>query len=414
MIVLADCNNFYVSCERLFNPKAEKRPMIVLSSNDGCVIARSNEAKALGILMGEPYFKIKKLCSQQNVIVQSSNFELYGDISERVMQTLSSFTPEIEVYSIDEAFLYFSDQEDFFAISLALKKRIQKWIGISISVGIGPTKTLAKVASHLAKKDLHQGVFDLSNIEVKKKVLSTFPIKEVWGFGKRLSEKAYMMGANTALDFLLLKQSIVKRKMGVIGERIQLELQGIRVSDFKEEEPKKSITCSRSFGKIVTSYSELSEALSTFVVSSANRLQKQRSVTSGLIVYVESVEEKARAYQSLIAHLEMPTNYTPSLIARAKSCLKRLFVAGKGYKKCGVILLDLLQEDALPLDLFEKAPKKKQESIMNTFALINAHFGKGSLFFGAEGVNPTWKSASSTRSNRFTTNWDELPIAKTD
>lgn len=327
---------------------------------------------------------------------------------------MSSFTPEIEVYSIDEAFLYFSDQEDFFAISLALKKRIQKWIGISISVGIGPTKTLAKVASHLAKKDLHQGVFDLSNIEVKKKVLSTFPIKEVWGFGKRLSEKAYMMGANTALDFLLLKQSIVKRKMGVIGERIQLELQGIRVSDFKEEEPKKSITCSRSFGKIVTSYSELSEALSTFVVSSANRLQKQRSVTSGLIVYVESVEEKARAYQSLIAHLEMPTNYTPSLIARAKSCLKRLFVAGKGYKKCGVILLDLLQEDALPLDLFEKAPKKKQESIMNTFALINAHFGKGSLFFGAEGVNPTWKSASSTRSNRFTTNWDELPIAKSD
>lgn len=416
--VLADCNNFYASCERIFNPRLEGRPVIVLSNNDGCIVARSQEAKGLGLKMGEPYFKIKEFCRLNKVIVCSSNYQLYGNISQRVMSILGSFASDIECYSIDEAFLQYPTDmtsELLFSQCAELKRLVKKWVGIPISLGIAPTKTLAKVANDLAKKDRKVGVFDLTSLAVREKVLKEYPVGDVWGIGSRLKDKLSVMGIRTAWEFCELDPLIIRRKMGVVGERMLWELRGTSCLLLEESGPKKNIACSRSFGKIVTEASELAEALSSFVNTACIKLRRQNSYATALCVYLEAILDGGagtRRHYSMSVPFLMPTNYTPHIIAAAKKCLARMFLKQERYKKCGVILLDLIPEENVMPDLFHDAVTPKQRLIMDTIDGINARHGKNTLFYGAMGVNPHWRTRCDKRSRHFTTNWNELAIAK--
>lgn len=417
--VLADCNNFYASCERLFNPKLEGVPVIVLSNNDGCVVARSQEAKKVGIKMGAPYFQIKDLCSRCRVVVFSSNYRLYGDLSERVMNVLSQATPDMEVYSIDEAFLKFPDSvtpERLFSDCVALRKKVKKWVGLPISLGIAPTKTLAKVANDLAKKNPSVGVFDLSSPEVQREVLKKYPVEEVWGIGSRLSERLRGMSVFTAWDFKELDPSIIRKKMGAVGERMLWELRGLSCLELNDEpKPKKSITCSRSFGRVITEQEEVAEALATFVSTACVKLRSQNSCASALCVFLEAVWDAklgTRRHYNMVKAFAVPTSDTPQMISAAKCILAKIFVAGERYKKCGIILLDLVSEDVVVPDLFLGGFDPKRQTVMHTVDAVNAHFGKNTIFFGAMGTNPSWKMRSDRSSQYTTTEWDSLPIVR--
>lgn len=415
MIVLVDCNNFYASCERLFNPRLEKRPVIVLSNNDGCVVARSQEAKRLKIAMGEPFFKIRDLCRREGVVALSSNYQLYGDLSERVMQILAEMAPVAEVYSIDEAFLHFPASmsiEDVRERCQAIRERVKRWVGIPTSLGIAPTKTLAKAANDLAKKG--SGIFDLSDPAVQEQVLQTFPVGDIWGVGRRSEEKLRLLGAETAWQLRSLPPSQIRRKMGVVGERIVLELGGISCLKLADVQPKKNIACSRSFGKVITDLYELEEALSTYVANACIKLRQQSSCAQALCVYVETLVDPrsgSRQHFNTTLPLPLPTNDTPRLIHAAKWCLARLFRKEERYKKCGVILLDLLPEAHVIPDLFLSHDPKRRK-LAATVDALNLRYGRHTLFYGAMGINPSWKIRCERRSPRYSTRWDELAIVK--
>lgn len=420
--VLVDCNNFYASCERLFNPRLEAHPVIVLSNNDGCVVARSQEAKKLGIAMGEPFFKIKDLCRQHGVAVHSSNYQLYGDLSQRVMQLLAEMAPGIQVYSIDEAFLNFPATmpiEEVIARCIEIRRTIKRWVGLPTSLGIAPTKTLAKVANDLAKKDRERGIFDLSRMQ--EEVLQAFAVGDVWGVGGRSEDKLRMMGIDTAWKLREASPQAIRRKMGVVGERIVLELRGISCLPLTDVQPKKSIACSRSFGRKVNDPQELSEALSTYVASACLKLRQQACCAQALCVYLEAIvdpQRGTRQHYSTTLPLPLPTNDTPQLIQVAKWCLKKLFRKQELYKKCGVILLDLIPETAVVPDLFDAIDPKRRR-LAETVDALNARFGRNTLFYAAmgvypKGVVPAWKVRSERRSSRYTTCWEELAVAKAD
>jgi DNA polymerase V len=412
--VLADCNNFYVSCERLFNPRLLGKPVIVLSNNDGCVVARSQEAKKLGIQMGEPYFKIRDFCSRMKVIVFSSNYQLYGDLSDRVMDILSVQAPEVEIYSIDEAFLKFPESwtpDALFSHCLNLRRIVNKWVGIPISLGIAPTKTLAKVANDWVKKNQDIGVFDLSPPDVRREILQNCPVEDVWGIGSRLKERLHRIGVFTAWQFQSCEPELIRQKMGVTGERMLWELRGLSCLELNPPAPKKSITTSRSFGKIVTDFSELSYALSTFVNTACVKLRSQGSFATALCVYLEAIDDAkagTRRYFKMAASLPYPSNDTSLMITSAKSCLKKLFDPKERYKKCGVILLDLVPE-AEP-DFFLGAQDPKRQAIMSMMDAVNEQRGKNALFFGAMGVTRGWKMRSDQTSRRYTTDWNGLAL----
>ena len=415
--ILADCNNFYVSCERLFNPKLEGVPVIVLSNNDGCVVARSQEAKAVGIKMGVPYFQIKELCRTNKVEVLSSNYQLYGNLSDRVMNILSQNAPEIEIYSIDEAFLKYpaSFSNILFSEGINLKKKIRKWLGLPVSFGIAPTKTLAKVANSLAKKN-QEGVFSLSLPKVQKKILQNYPINDVWGIGFRLAVQLKQMGIFTAWDFAAMDPPIIRKKLGVVGERMLWELRGISCLKLEEPKPKKSITSSRSFGRVITEEKDLAEALATFISSACVKLRSQASCTSAICVFLEAISDAklgTRKQYSRVKPFVFPTNDTPQIISAAKSILSQLFIPNERYKKCGIILLDLTSESLLTPDLFLKSFDLKRMSLMKTVDTLNARFGRNTIFFGAMGSkNPSWKSRSDKCSKFNTSEWEALPTVK--
>lgn len=415
--VLADCNNFYASCERLFNPKLEGVPLIVLSNNDGCVVARSQEAKKIGIKMGQPYFQIKDFCRQHLVAVYSSNYRLYGDLSERVMNLLYEACPDMEVYSIDEAFMLYPSSiphDLVFSLCLELRKKVKKWVGLPISLGIAPTKTLAKVANDLAKKN-PAGVFDLSLPDVQKMVLQDYPIGDVWGIGSRLSAQLKSCGIYTAWEFREMDPVVIRKKMGVIGERMLWELRGLSCLGLEEPKAKKSITTSRSFGKVVTEKWEIEEALATFVSAACVKLRAQGSCANAICVFLESLTEPASAHRrphSMVSTFAFPTNDTSQVISVAKQMLSKIFLAKERYKKCGIILLDLVAADLVIPDLFLGDCDPKRITLMRTVDEVNARFGRGAVFFGAQGVNPQWKMRSDRRSQLSTTEWDALPIVK--
>ncbi len=407
MYILVDCNNFFVSCERLFNPFLENRPVVILSNNDGCIISRSQEAKKLGVRMGEPYFKCRELCERQGVVVHSSNFELYGDISRRVMDVLADATPDIEIYSIDEAFLRISAQ-NFSDYCREIRSKIKQWIGIPVSLGIGPTKTLAKMANILAKTD-PAGIFDLSSPVQQEEVLAKFPIGDIWGIGRRWEKQLRGLGLFTAKTLRDQDLSFIRKQMGAVGERLVLELRGISCLGIEEEEAKKSITSSRSFGKRITEIQELGEAISTYTANACRKLRAQGSCTQAICVYVEIRHGDTRSVDSRVMGFPHPTNDTLQIITAAKRCILQLFRAGEIYKKCGITLFELSPENALIPDLFE-VPDPKRKRLTDAIDAINAGHGKNTVFYGAMGINPQWKTRCQKRTARYTTSWDELPI----
>lgn len=413
--VLVDCNNFYVSCERLFSPKLEGKPVIVLSNNDGCVVARSQEAKAIGIKMGEPYFSIKSLCLHKNVYVYSSNYPLYGDISARIMNLLGEMAPELQIYSIDEAFLKypaFIPLSEVFSLCLEVRRKAKQWIGVPVSLGIGPSKALTKVAMDFAKKT-SLGVFDISFPEVRIPILKEYPIQDVWGIGRQLCDRLNSMGVYTAYDYCQLDASHVRKKMGVVGERLWWELHGKSCLGLEEATPKKSICRSRSFGKTVTEESELAEALSTFAATACLSLRNQKSCAKAICVFIEArigPQKEARRCSSMIETFLTSTNSTPEMIAAAKKCLKNMFVEGDKYKKCGVILLDICPESSVIPDLFLPA-NPKMKKLMKCIDHCNARFGSNKIFFGAMGVKSEWKAQKSFISQFDPNDWQRLPTA---
>lgn len=415
--MLVDCNNFYASCERLFNPKLEGKPLVVLSSNDGCVVARSQEAKQIGIQMGQPYFQIKAFCKSHDVAIYSSNYTLYRDLSARVMEVLSQETPDIEIYSVDEAFLKYPSimsEEAVLAVATELRKKIKKWVGLPVSIGIAPTKTLAKMANDLAKKT-SVGIFNLCSLESRDASLRSYLVKDVWGIGSQSAQKLNALSIYTAADFIEADPNRIRKKMGVMGEKIFWELRGVNCLPKERGHQKKSITCSRSFGKIVEDKNELAEALSTFVSGACAKMRAQGSSAGSINVFLESAFDdslKRRPHYDLTVPFVFPTNDTAEIISKAKEILSQLFVPFGHYRKCGVTLLDLINDDLVRPDLFKKAPNPRRQTFMRTLDGLNSRFGKNKLFFAASGTRSEWKVRSNMKSCNSNTDSRSLPIAK--
>jgi len=403
MLALVDCNNFYVSCERVFNPKLERRPVVILSSNDGCIIARSNEAKALGIPMGAPFFQWRELIERCGVVVLSSNFSLYGDMSHRVMQILRQFAPGIEIYSVDEAFLDF-EIPDPAGFARRLRKTVLKWAGIPVSIGIAPTKTLAKAANRMAKRG--NGVFLLDE-ESSGRVLEAFPVEEVWGVGRRLSERLAKKGVKSAGALRDLPDSWARRHLSVTGLRTVWELRGIPCLSFDElPASKQSITCSKSFGRKVESCRELCEAVATYMARAAEKARGEGSAASSLHVFLERFPFRSEGASARIP-LPEPTAYTPELVRLAKEAVRRLFVEGASYRKAGVILEGLVPEKSCQRDLFCPADPRRQR-LMEAMDSLNSRHGPDTVRLAAEGREKRWQMRQERKSARFTTSWEEL------
>ncbi len=416
MFALIDCNNFYASCERVFRPDLSNKPIVVLSNNDGCVIARSNEAKALGIAMGEPFFKIKGLVRQYGIHVFSSNYTLYNDLSHRVMAVIEASWPEVELYSIDEAFLDLStlpaaECESFCA---QLQKRILQYTGMPTSVGIGPTKTLAKLANHVCKKELKIPVF---KVEPQSIWLQKIGVRDVWGIGRQWQKKLMEHGIYTASDLAQFNQHLLKKQFNVVLMRTAMELGGIRCGGLVEATSNQNIMSSRSFGQMQTHFSSLAQAISSHCARACEKAREQNLVAHRLHVFIRgnSFRDDLPYYaNSRECRLIQPSNDTGVIITAAKLCLKKLFKSGISYKKVGVILEDLRDKSHLQLDLFHQSSSEiqiKKEELMSVFDRINTRYGRQTIQLAAEGCNSRpWLMRSEMRSPCYTTRWSELPL----
>lgn len=416
MFALVDCNNFYASCERVFNPKWERKPIVVLSNNDGCVIARSNEAKALGIPMGAPYFQYKELMRAHDVIVCSSNYTLYGDMSSRVMRILSDFSRNLQIYSIDEAFLRLSEKDPIQQAKL-IRSTVLQWTGIPVSIGIGSTKTLSKAANRHAKKNSHLGGFFCLDSQLREnEILDLMPVDEIWGIGRGLAEKLRAKGVFTAKDFRDAEDSFIQKHLSVVGLRIAMELRGISCLPLCEVPAlKKSITNSRSFGRPIDCLRELHEAVSSYASRAAEKMREQNSLATAMTVYLEPhpfTKERGAFHVRVV--LPEPTDYTPRLIHFAKMAATTLFIRGSRYRKAGIILDGLVPDHCYQRDLF--APRhldfEKEKKIMSAVDALNARYGKSTLHSLAEGLHKSWRMKQHLRSSYFTTDWKDLLTIK--
>lgn len=407
---LIDCNQFFVSCEKVFNPRLDQKPVVVLSNNDGCVIARSKEAKALSIPMGAPAFEYARLFKEKEVVVFSSNFSLYGDMSHRVMSVLAQFSCDMEEYSIDEAFLLMACDNPL-EKAAAIKKRVLQWTGIPVSIGIGKTKTLAKVASDLAKKEA-TGIFFLETQEAIDRTLKTLPVREIWGIGKHLEEKLHRYGIHTSLEFKNANDGWLKKIFSVTVYKTALELRSIPCLTLETmPAAKQSITCSRSFSRPVTDLESLNEALSSYTASAAEKLRAQDSDALFLSVFLATSSFIQNAYSnSMGVSLPEPSQHTPLLISYAKDALKHLYREGYQYKKVGVVLSNLVPSNCCQMDLFGETAqqKEKKKRMMRLLDTVNQRLGDDTLQLAAEGLDKPWKSKRENTSQHFTTSWDEL------
>ncbi len=410
---LVDCNNFFVSCEQIFNPALTNKPVIVLSSNDGCVVARSNEAKNLNIKMGQPYFEIKNICEKNKVFIFSSNFALYGDISNRVMKTLQHFSLDVEVYSIDEAFLRldkiaFADPLQY---AIQIRKAILKNIGIPVSIGIAPTKTLAKLAGNIAKKDNITGVCDLRDQTVREIILQHHPVDNIWGVGKKSTQYCHDINIRTAKQLCDKPESYLRKHFGLGMVKTVMELKGISCLALSETENSKTIIRSRSFGKSVTSIIELSEALSFHCAHACEKARAQKLKAQGVCVYFRTslYDPRKPAYTAQYSQVFLqPSNDTCHITSIAKSILKKLYQPGYEYKKAGIVLLNLISDEFNQCDLFEENISSDNKNLMSLLDQANQRFGAQTLFLAAEGTEKNWVVRSARRSPRYTTCWDEL------
>lgn len=417
---LVDCNNFYASCESLFFPSLEGKPVVVLSNNDGCVIARSEEAKAVGIKMGVPVFEIPEIIEQYNVNVFSTNYALYGDISQRVMNTISQLVPEMEIYSIDEAFvdLSFHSENELEDFGKKIRETVERWTGISVSVGIGPTKTLAKVANHLAKGDKKlNGVLSLSNLKLRESLLKNVNVADIWGVGEKYAQFFHKNKSNSAFDLLGSDENRIKEKLGLVGQRIILELRGVVCYPLNENpETKKEICTSRSFGNPIETYDELEQATTTYVAKVAKKLRNEKSLAQTLLVFVMTNKfAKGPQYVNYkIVKLPLASNQTTELIHYARIALKALYKEGFKYKKSGIIVSELIPDNAVQKSLWENQDRDKKQKLINTIDKINQQSGIDSVKFAIQGVEESWKMRQNNLSPRYTTQWKDILVVNMD
>lgn len=416
MFALADCNNFYASCERVFRPDLQGKPIIVLSSNDGCAVARSNEAKALGIKMGAPLFKIRDIVERHNVAVFSGNMALYGDMSQRVRWVLEEYAPSVEAYSIDECFLDLRGMHDidFDAYAKEISSECWRQTSIPVSVGIAPTKTLAKIASKLCKHypKLRGGCY-MHRPEDIEKVLKRFPIEDVWGIGRRSVPKLNERGITTAYDFTQLTENIVHALMGITGVRTWRELQGTPCIEFEDGfEARHSICVSRSFSSEIYDTRELQEQVANFASTVAEKLRKQRSVAAEMVVfaYTNRFKENApQTYSNALVTFTTPTANQRQIVAEAVHTTQRIFKSGYGYKKAGVIVTKIIAEGEVMHSLFESATAiERERRITSALDSINATFGRGAVKLAVQGSGKI-KTASDNQSPHYTTRWSDIP-----
>lgn len=417
VIALVDCNNFYVSCERVFNPGLEGQPVIVLSNNDGCVVARSEEVKRLGVVMGTPVFKCRDLIKKHNVRVFSSNYSLYGDMSQRVMETLAQFTPEIEVYSIDEAFLSLRgfSHLDLVEYSRHIKKTVKKWTGIPVSIGIGSSKTLAKIANRFAKKiSDYDGVFDISSHPDINGLLASLDVAEIWGIGDQYARFLNRHGIKNARQLRDADENFIRDHLTVVGLRIVQELKGISCLNIETvPSPRKGIVSSRSFGRAVQTLTELRESVADYMSSAAERLRGQRSIASYVHVFIATDRFQAEPQYSnfITQRLSVPTASTSDLIHCALAILLKIYRPGYRYKKAGVMLTGIMPEHQAQLDLFEPFTYRgRRKIIMEALDEVNYRWGADTVKFAVSGLGRLWQMRQARKTPRFTTHWPEIPV----
>ena len=417
VFALVDCNNFYASCEKLFRPDLKDTPVVVLSNNDGCVVARSREAKLLGIKMGVPVFQIKSEMLRHGILAFSSNYALYTDLSSRVMRTLEEMAPRVEVYSIDEAFLDLTGIES--AISLVefgqqVRERIGHWIGITVCVGIAPTKTLAKLANHAAKKyPATQGVVDLTNPDRQRRLLALVPVDDVWGVGRRLSKRLNALGITTALDLANASPRAIRDQFSVVLERTVRELNGESCIELEEIPPtKKQIVCSRSFGVKVTQFELLREAVCEYATRATEKLRKEQQQAKVLTVFIRTSPFKDNEPQysnSASGELLIPSCDTRDFIELANHLLKRIWKDGFRYAKAGVMLSDFYDPGMFQPGLFDDVSiRSNSQQLMSVLDTINQS-GAGKVFFAGQGTKKDWSMKREHLSPAYTTRWDQLP-----
>ncbi|WP_395227976.1 translesion error-prone DNA polymerase V subunit UmuC [Vibrio alginolyticus] len=420
VFALVDCNNFYASCEKLFRPDLKDTPVVVLSNNDGCVVARSREAKLLGIKMGVPVFQIKAEMQRHGILAFSSNYALYADLSSRVMRTLEEMAPRVEVYSIDEAFLDLTGIESVLSLvefGQQVRERIGHWIGITVCVGIAPTKTLAKLANHAAKKyPATQGVVDLTNPDRQRRLLALVPVDDVWGVGKRLSKRLNALGIITALDLANASPRAIRDQFSVVLERTVRELNGESCIELEEIPPtKKQIVCSRSFGAKVTQFELLRQAVCEYATRATEKLRKEQQQAKVMTVFIRTSPFKDNEPQysnSASGELLIPSCDTRDFIELANHLLKRIWKDGFRYAKAGVMLSDFYDPGMFQPGLFDDvSTRSNSQQLMSVLDTINQS-GAGKVFFAGQGTKKDWSMKREHLSPAYTTRWDQLPRVK--
>lgn len=417
-IALIDVNNFYVSCERVFNPKLINKPVVVLSNNDGCAVARSNEVKALGVGMGAPWFKFKDLAKQYGIIAYSSNYALYADMSNRVMSILRQFSPDQEVYSIDESFLDLTgfQNKDLIQYGQQMRERILQWTGLPVCVGIGSTKTLSKLANHCAKKRSDfNGVCNFNTMPISKleKLLSEIDVGEVWGVGRKLAPKLNQLGIHNVLQLKQANPEQLRQQFSVVMEKTIRELNGMVCIEIEDiAPPKKQILSSRSFGHPVHDYHSLAESITLYMSRAAEKLRKQKSFAGSVYVYIRTSpfrEQDAFYSNGFTIAISSPTNDTMQLVNVALWILKRIYKPNYNYAKAGVMLGELVPEQGIQTDLFSQIQvTPKSSRLMVAMDAINKKMGKESVKLASEGFTRPWKMKQENKSPSYTTNWNEL------
>src|SRR5215471_15608993 len=418
LFALIDCNNFYVSCERLFQPMLHGKPVVVLSNNDGCVIARSDEAKALGIPMGLPAFKLTEFLKEHSIEVYSSNYSLYGDLSARVMTTLTQWTPEVEVYSIDEAFLKFSPlpPDALTAYGQSIRATIQQWTGIPVSIGIASTKTLAKLANRLAKRSTEaKGVVILTSPSEVEATLAQTPIQDIWGIGPGYTRRLHAHEIKTALQLRHVNDRWVRQELGIVGLRLVWELRGISCLPLELcPPPKQSLMVSRSFGRPITTLVEMREAVAMYMTRAAEKLRLHHVAAGVLTVFLMTnrFTDEPQYSNSVTIPLPVATQDTAELIRYALRASEQIYREGYRYQKAGVVLTALVPAHQIQAHLFDQHDWERSKKLMVAIDTINTAWGSGTIRYAAVGLRPAWIMRCVRRSPRYTTRWQELAVVR--
>jgi len=416
MFALVDCNNFYASCERVFNPNLQRQPVAILSNNDGCVISRSDEAKTIGLPMGAPIFKWESFCKLHNIKVLSSNYPLYGDLSSRVMSILEQFTPNVEVYSIDEAFIEFNNLDDDTDFGLQIRQRILKWVGIPTSVGIAPTKALSKVANKVARKFPEQtkGVYVIDSEEKRIKALKWIKLEDVWGIGHGLQKRLKAKGCKTAYDFVQLSDECIRKQFSIVEWRLKKELEGIPKLTLDNFETKRAIATTRSFEYTYSDIDNIKERISTFASSCAEKLRRQGTSCYSIVVMLRSDRHKKDSEQHRISKmisLSYPTDSSLIICNEATKAVESIFKSGIKYKRAGVIVAGLVPTDNFQLNLFQKA-NPKHKPLMHSIDTLNTKYGDYKIKLANQDLKRTWKMRQERLSPRYTTNINDIIVVR--